>query len=273
VTESLLQVKNLHVEIDPLGSGEPAHILRGVSLDVRRGEMHGVVGETGSGKSMTARAIMALLPSGGRVSSGEITLEGRDLLRMSEKEMREVRGPVIGMIFQNPRSALYPLISVEAQMGNVVRAHRRLNKKETRERVRDYLRLAGITDADRVARAYPHELSGGMAQRVVIATALISEPTFVIADEPTTGLDVTIQRQILDEIAGLQQRLHLSVLMITHDLAIVAQYCDSVTVMHEGAVVERGLKRQVLVEPREPYTRRLIEASKLVNIRPEPAAA
>lgn len=272
LANALLEVNDLHLDIVHR-SGAPTQILHGVSLAVQRGEMHGLVGETGSGKSMTSRAIMGLLPRGARVTRGDIVLGDRDLLRLSEAEMRKVRGPVAGMIFQNPRSSLYPLISVERQMRNVIRAHRRLSKREAKDRVRDYLRLAGIADADRVARAYPHELSGGMAQRVVIASALISEPIFLIADEPTTGLDATVQRQILEEIADLQRRLHLSVLMITHDLAVVARYCDQVTVMYHGRVVEQGAKRRVLLEPSEPYTRQLIDASKLTNIRAEPSAA
>jgi ABC-type dipeptide/oligopeptide/nickel transport system ATPase component len=269
--EALLEIRDVEVEI--VNRKQVAHILRGISLTIEKGEMHGLVGETGSGKSMTARAVINLLPTGGLVNAGSIKLAGRELVGLDEDEMREIRGPQIGMIFQNPRTALHPLLSVESQMSNVISAHRSLSKSARKARIREYLALAGIPEADRVARAYPHELSGGMAQRVVIATVLISEPIFLIADEPTTGLDATVQRQILEEFAGLQARLHLSVMMITHDLAIVAQYCDSISVMHEGLIVEQGPKRQVLLEPEHPYTRRLIEASKLEDIGKEPAAA
>lgn len=249
------------------------HILRGISFTIATGEMHGLVGETGSGKSMTARAITGLLPFGGSVSAGRITVAGRNVVGLGDREMREIRGPVVGMIFQNPRTALHPLLSVEKQMANVIRAHRKLSHAECRELVREHLTMVGIPDANRVARAYPHELSGGMAQRVVIATVLVSRPSFLIADEPTTGLDATVQRQILEEIAGLQQRLNLSVLMITHDLAIVSQYCDRVAVMHEGLIVEQGSKREIMLAPQHAYTRRLIEASRLEGIRDEKGSA
>jgi ABC-type dipeptide/oligopeptide/nickel transport system ATPase component len=248
-------------------------ILKGISFSIGTGEMHGLVGETGSGKSMTARAITGLLPAGGSVTAGRIRIAGRDVVGLGERELREIRGPVVGMIFQNPRTALHPLLSVEKQMTNVIRAHRSLARRECRELVREHLAMVGIADPNRVARAYPHELSGGMAQRVVIATVLVSRPSFLIADEPTTGLDATVQRQILEEIAGLQQRLNLSVLMITHDLAIVSQYCDAVSVMHEGLIVEQGTKREIMLAPTHPYTQRLIQASRLEGIRDEQGTA
>jgi ABC-type dipeptide/oligopeptide/nickel transport system ATPase component len=262
--EPIIEIEGLEVEIH--NQKHVSHILRGVSLTIATGEMHGLVGETGSGKSMTARAMMRLLPNGGVITAGQIRLRGRDLLTLSEAEMHDVRGSMIGMIFQNPRTALHPLLSVQAQMRNVISAHQKLSKAAKHDRIREYLALAGIPDTERVARAYPHELSGGMAQRVVIATVLVSQPVMLIADEPTTGLDATIQYQILEELADLQRRLNLSVLMITHDLGIVAQYCDSVSVMNHGLIVENGLKRQVLLEPRDPYTRQLLEASKLTDI-------
>ena len=177
------------------------------------------------------------------------------------------------MIFQNPRTALHPLLSVEKQMTNAIRAHQKMTRKACRERVREMIAMVGIADPNRVARAYPHELSGGMAQRVVIATVLISEPSFLIADEPTTGLDATVQRQIREEIAGLQQRLNLSVLMITHNLAIVSQYCDGVSVMHEGLIVEQGTKREIMLSPQYSYTQRLIQASRPEGIRNDESTA
>lgn len=240
-------------------------ILHGVSLELRAGQMHGVVGETGSGKTMTARAITGLLPDGAEITAGAIRFGDRDLARLGEDEFRHIRGCQISMIFQNPRTALHPLLSVQDQMSNVLKAHFELGKRERFERITRALTLAGIPDAERVARAYPHELSGGLAQRVVIATALVCEPRVVIADEPTTGLDATVQRQILDQIAELQRELSLSVLMITHDLAIVAQYCDSVSVMNTGRVVEEGAMRSVLAAPSHEYTKRLLAASRLEN--------
>ena len=270
--DPMLEVEELVVDI---ADRHIVHnILRGISFSIRSGEMHGLVGETGSGKSMTARAITGLLPHGGSVTAGRIRIAGRDVVGLSESELREIRGPVVGMIFQNPRTALHPLLSVEKQMANVIRAHRRgVSGRECAELVQEHLSMVGIADPVRVARAYPHELSGGMAQRVVIATVLVSHPTFLIADEPTTGLDATVQRQILEEIASLQQRLNLSVLMITHDLSIVAQYCDNVSVMHEGLIVEQGSKREIMLAPGHAYTQRLIQASRLEGIREEQGSA
>ncbi|MGI9659007.1 MAG: ATP-binding cassette domain-containing protein [Gaiellaceae bacterium] len=266
----VLRVEDIHVTISSKRHSTP--ILRGVSVELTAGQMSGLVGETGSGKSMTAKAIMGLLPPGGAVVSGRVMLGERDLVGQSEEELRDVRGPVIGMVFQNPRTALYPLITVESQMGNVIAAHAELDKVARKARVREYLSLAGVPDPDRIARAYPHELSGGLAQRVVIATALVSDPSILIADEPTTGLDATIQRQILELIAELQDKLGLAVLMITHDLGIVAQYCDTVSVMNDGVIVEQGLKHDVLLNPEHEYTQQLIAASQLVDVRAEAAS-
>lgn len=238
-------------------------LLDGVSLELRSGQMHGVVGETGSGKTMTARAMTGLLPDSAKITAGSIRFGDLDLATLDDAGFQRIRGCEISMIFQNPRTALHPLLSIQDQMGNVLEAHFDFDKQARFERIIRYLTLAGIPDAERVARAYPHELSGGLAQRVVIATALVCEPNVVIADEPTTGLDATVQRQILDQIATLQRELSLSVLMITHDLAIVAQYCDTVSVMNTGRVVEEGTMREVLTTPKHPYTQQLLAASRL----------
>ena len=182
--------------------------------------------------------------------------------------MRRLRGSVIGMVFQDARRALYPLRRVRDQMGSVLELHAPDVPKSRRlERIHELLRQVGIHDPERVAAAYPHQLSGGMAQRVMIATVLIAEPKVVIADEPTTGLDATVQRQILELLSELQSRLGVAVLMITHDLTVVAQYCHSVSVMHQGCSVETGRVRDVLARPQHAYTRRLIEASKLTSVR------
>jgi ABC-type dipeptide/oligopeptide/nickel transport system ATPase component len=257
----VLAVSNLVVEAR--NSRGHSELLHGVSLRVGAGTMHGLVGETGSGKSITASAAMGLLPKGVSVTGGSISLGGRELLGLSSREMHELRGPAFGMIFQNPRTALHPMYSVGAQMARVVDAHLKLSRAERRDRVHHYLQLVGIPDPGRIAHSYPHELSGGLAQRAVIATALICDPTFLIADEPTTGLDATVQRQILELLARLQAELGLSVLMITHDLSIVAQYCTTVTVMRLGNVVEDGPVRQVLRAPEAEYTQNLLRASRL----------
>jgi ABC-type dipeptide/oligopeptide/nickel transport system ATPase component len=241
-------------------------ILHGVSLALLKGEMHGLVGETGSGKSMTARAVIGLLPRYGMVTGGRILVRGIDVTGYDDEQMRAIRGGVIGMVFQNPRAALYPLRRVSAQMAAVLDAHQRVPKAARLARIHDSLRLVGIRDAERVAAAYPHQLSGGMAQRVVIAMALIAEPEVLMADEPTTGLDATVQRQILELLASLQARLGLSVLMITHDLGIVAQYCHTISVMYQGSVVEDGTMRRVITSPEHEYTRRLVAASRLSDV-------
>jgi ABC-type dipeptide/oligopeptide/nickel transport system ATPase component len=238
-------------------------LLHGVSLSVEVGQMHGLVGETGSGKSITAAAIMGLLPKGVSITSGSIKLGNRELVGLGYRELHELRGPSFGMIFQNPRTALHPMYSVGKQMDRVLQAHMSLSRIERGDRVLEYLNMVGIPDARRIADAFPHELSGGLAQRAVIATSLLCNPTFLIADEPTTGLDATVQRQILELLARLQKQLNLSVLMITHDLSIVAQYCSTVSVMFGGNVVEEGTVRQVLRAPSAAYTRSLLNASRL----------
>lgn len=240
-----------------------AQLLHGVSVAVGAGTMHGLVGETGSGKSITAAAIMGLLPKGVSIVSGSIKLGDQELVGLGHKQLHALRGPALGMIFQNPRTALHPMYSVGDGMGRVLDAHRKMSRKDRQERIHHYLNLVGVPDASRIAQAYPHELSGGLAQRAVIVTSLLCDPTFLIADEPTTGLDATVQRQIMELLARLQAELHLSVLMITHDLSIVAQYCATVSVMHQGDVVEDGPVRQVLRSPAAPYTRNLLKASRL----------
>jgi ABC-type dipeptide/oligopeptide/nickel transport system ATPase component len=261
MTQPLLEITDLHVEVAT--ERGPAEILHGVSARVESGKMLGLVGETGSGKSMTALAAIGLLPRGATVTRGSAVFDGRDLTTLGARELRALRGADVSMVFQNPRTALYPMATVESQMSTVVRSHEALSRKALRDRIRNALTLVGIPDADRVAKAYPHHLSGGLAQRVVIATSLICEPRLLIADEPTTGLDVTVQIQILGLLEDLQQRLGLAVVMITHDLGIVAHACDTVSVMRDGRIVESGDKRSVLGSPQHEYTRLLIAASRL----------
>jgi ABC-type glutathione transport system ATPase component len=268
--DEILRVEDLHVAVGQSKSGTAGEILRGVSLSIETGSMTGLVGESGSGKSMTARAVMRQLPSNVTVTHGRVMLNQRDLLELPVDLMRTIRGAQIAMVFQNPKTALHPMLSVERQMGEVAKSHSDVGGSERGDLVREYLELCGIPDSARVARAYPHELSGGLAQRVVIAMALLPRPELLIADEPTTSLDATVQRQILELIRDLQQRLHLSVLMITHDLGIVAHFCDRAVVMSRGLVVEQGSRDQILTEPSADYTKRLVAASRLETLEEEP---
>jgi ABC-type dipeptide/oligopeptide/nickel transport system ATPase component len=265
LNDYILDVTGIRVGSSTVPDMDP--ILDGISLRVLSGTMHGLVGETGSGKSMTAKAVVGLLPRGIEIVDGSIVFNGLECVGMDEQTYSGLRGRDIGMIFQNPRTALYPLATVRAQISNILKAHLELSSEERTNRIYEILNQVGIEDPERVGRSYPHELSGGMAQRVVIAAAIVCGPKFVIADEPTTGLDLTIQRQILELISELQKSLGLSILMITHDLGIVAQYCDSVTVLKSGSVVEAGDVGAVLVEPNQEYTKQLIESSRLERMK------
>jgi oligopeptide/dipeptide ABC transporter ATP-binding protein len=231
-----------------------------VSFNVPRRGITGIVGESGCGKSATIRSILGLVPSPGRVVAGEAFLEGRDLLSMPPGELRKVRGSSIGFVAQNPFGALNPVLKIRKQFHKVIAAHRDVSKEESLEIAREQLRRVGIPGVDRVLDGHAHELSGGMAQRVVIGMALSLDPRLVIADEPTTALDVTIQRQILDLIRELVLSEDRSMLLVTHDLGVVAQYCDEVVVMYAGKVVETGPVRDVFATPAHPYTQALLES-------------
>ena len=254
----LLEVRDLTVR--STAKDTPAEILSGVSLSIRKGEVLGLVGESGSGKSMTAGAILGLLPRGVAVTSGHVFLGSTELTALSPGELRGVRGARIGMVFQDPNGALSPVHTIGQQLTDAIRAHRAVSRAQARERAADLLQLVGVPDARRRLDDYPHQFSGGMAQRVVIAGALACDPELLVADEPTTALDVTIQAQVLDLLADLRQRLGMSVLLITHDLGVVADMCDRVCVMYAGQVVEQGDVGQVLTQPRHPYTRAVLDA-------------
>lgn len=231
-----------------------------VSFSVPRRGITGIVGESGCGKSATIRSILGLVPSPGKVVAGQARLEGRDLLAMSPRELRDVRGSSIGFVAQNPFGALNPILRIRKQFHKVISSHRDVSQDESLEIAREQLRHVGIPGVDRVLDGYAHELSGGMAQRVVIGMALSLDPRLVIADEPTTALDVTIQRQILDLIRELVLSEDRSMLLVTHDLGVVAQYCDAVVVMYAGKVVETGPVRDVFAAPAHPYTLALLES-------------
>ncbi|RIX49759.1 MAG: ABC transporter ATP-binding protein [Rhodocyclales bacterium GT-UBC] len=253
------------LSIDQLSVALPAdadrpYALKQVSLHLNRNEILCVVGESGSGKSMTAGAIMGLLPDRVRAESGRIEFEGRNLLELNDAELRRIRGAKIGMIFQEPMTALNPLITIGDQIGEMFRTHSKLSRRETAERVQALLRDVHIPDPLAAARAYPHELSGGQRQRAMIAMALALEPAILIADEPTTALDVTTQAQILKLIRELQERKGTAVLFITHDFGVVAEIADRVAVMQHGVVVEQGEADTILNRPQHAYTRALISA-------------
>jgi peptide/nickel transport system ATP-binding protein len=239
----------------------PLRAVDGVSFDVPRACTVALVGESGCGKSVTALSILRLVASPpGRIESGAVELEGRDLLRLGEREVRQVRGNAVSMIFQEPMTSLNPVYTVGWQIAEPVRLHQRKSRREARARAVELLRLVGIPEPETNVDAYPHELSGGQRQRVMIAMALACEPKLLLADEPTTALDVTIQAQILELLHDLQERLAMSILLITHDLGVVAENAEHVVVMYAGKVVESGPVRDVFARSRHPYTRGLLES-------------
>jgi oligopeptide/dipeptide ABC transporter ATP-binding protein len=256
--QPLLEVKDLRTSFFT-DAGE-VRAVDGVSFAVEAGKLMGLVGESGSGKTASVLSVMRLLPESARVVGGAVLFEGRDLLKLSEPEMRAVRGAKIAMIFQEPMTSLNPVFTIGSQIGEAVRLHQHTARRETLERTIEALRLVGIADPERRVNDYPHQLSGGMRQRVMIAMALACEPKLLIADEPTTALDVTIQAQILDLIRELQVRLKLAVILVTHDLGIVAQYADDVTILYAARVMEQAPSAELFRNPLNPYTRGLLES-------------
>ena len=235
--------------------------VRNVSFDVAPGETLGIVGESGSGKSVTCYSMMGLIPMPpGRIESGSAMLDGTDLLHCPEKELRSIRGKRISMIFQDPMTSLNPYLTIGEQVAEPLVIHEGAGKKEARDRALEQLALVGIPDAEQRMDAYPHQFSGGMRQRVMIAMALITRPEILIADEPTTALDVTVQKQVLDLIRKLQQDMGTSVILITHDLGVVRQYADRINVMYAGRIVESAPARELLEHPRHAYTRALMQS-------------
>ncbi|GGF94937.1 ABC transporter ATP-binding protein [Paenibacillus aceti] len=239
-----------------------------VSLQVRKGETVCIVGESGCGKSITAMSVMGLIqgPSG-KVVSGKIDLEGTDLLKLNRNERRVIRGKEIGMIFQEPMSSLNPVLTIGQQIMEPLIEHLRMSKKEARKRAIELIEQVGISRAEQIANSYPHELSGGMLQRIMIAIAISCEPKLLIADEPTTALDVTIQAQILDILRNFREETGMSILLITHDLGVVAEMADYVIVMYSGKVVEEGEVTELFANPRHPYTQGLLKAKPILNQR------
>jgi peptide/nickel transport system permease protein len=260
VGQSLLSIRDLAVRFHTRAGTLPA--VRGIALDVCRGEVLGIVGETGSGKSVTAQAIMGLINLPGVIGAGHIFWKGRSLLGAGGASYaRKIRGKEIAIIFQDPMTSLNPLLTIGTQIGEVLNHHLRLSGAAAHTRTMELLSLVGIAAPDRRMRQYPHELSGGMCQRVMIAMALACEPALLIADEPTTALDVTIQAQILDLLASLQTRLGLAIILITHDLGVIARMCDRVAVMYGGRIVEEGTTAAIFERPLHPYTAGLLRST------------
>ena len=250
---ALLEIRDLVTQFETTAGTVQA--VDGISYTVEEGETVAVVGESGCGKSVSALSVLRLIPNPpGRIASGSIHFMGRDLLSLDEEEIREIRGRDIGMVFQEPMTSLNPVLSVGVQLTETILRHRDVTPAAARERGLELLRMVGISEPERRLRQYPHHLSGGMRQRVMIALALSCEPKLIIADEPTTALDVTIQAQILELMKDLTKRLGVALIVITHNLGVVARYADRVNVMYAGRIIESGSARQIYHHPRHPYT-------------------
>jgi oligopeptide/dipeptide ABC transporter ATP-binding protein len=251
---TLLSVNNLAVAFGPM------RVLEDVSFDIAEGDVLGIVGESGSGKSMTALAIMGLLPEGGRIAAGRIAFEGADITHLPERDLQRLRGARMAMIFQEPMASLNPVLTIGEQIAEVLRHHRGLARRAAHNEAIALLKLVEIAAAERRVDEYPHQLSGGMRQRAMIAIALACRPRLLIADEPTTALDATVQAGILDLLRGLRQELGMAVLLITHDLGVVSEICERVVVMYAGRIAETGHATALFERPAHPYTRALLAA-------------
>ena len=263
-TENLLEVKDLHVSFfTPAGE---VKAVNGISYNLKYDEVMGIVGESGSGKSVEAYSIIGLLQSPGKVVGGSITFEGEDMLAKSSKEMIDVRGNKIAMIFQNPMTCLNPVYTIGNQLVEALHAHdKSVSKEDAEKRAMEMLEQVGINNVEKRMKQYPHELSGGMRQRVMIAMCLICHPQLLIADEPTTALDVTIQAQILEVMKNIQKKNHMGIIFITHNLGVVAEICDKVSVMYAGKMVEQGPVDDIFYKPGHPYTMGLLRSMPRVD--------
>lgn len=258
MSEKLLEIKDEKLSFfTPAGE---VKALNGVSFSMNEGEVLGIVGESGSGKSVTTYSIMGLTAYPGKLIGGTIYFNGHQIEKMSEKEMRKIRGNEVSIIFQDPMTSLNPVYTIGNQITEVIRLHTGKGKKEAYDRAKELLELVGINEPTKRLKQYPHELSGGMRQRVMIAIALACEPKLLIADEPTTALDVTIQAQILELMQELRQKLGMSIIMITHDLGVVASMCERIAVMYAGHIVEYGTADEIFYEPKHEYTKGLINS-------------
>ncbi|AIM17837.1 ABC transporter ATP-binding protein [Neobacillus sp.] len=257
--EKILQVKDLHVSFTTYGGVVQA--VRGVSFDLHRGETLAIVGESGCGKSVTSQSIMRLIPEPpGKIKSGQILLKGIDLIQLKEPELRKIRGANISMIFQDPMTALNPTITIGEQIMEGILQHENISREQAKKAALEMLHLVGIPNPEIRLKQYPHQFSGGMRQRIVIAMALVCQPDVLIADEPTTALDVTIQAQILELFRDIQKKTGVSIILITHDLGVVAQVADRIAVMYAGRIVEIGTRREIFYQQQHPYTKGLLQS-------------
>lgn len=267
--ETILQVDGVCVDFETRRGN--VRVLNDINLNVRAGEAVGIVGESGCGKSMTALTIMRLVPApSGRISKGKILLEGQNLLELSEKQMRDIRGNKISMIFQEPMTALNPVFTIGKQIREIIELHQGATKEEANQKAIDMLKAVGIPAPERRIRQYPHELSGGMRQRVMIAMALSCQPLILIADEPSTALDVTVQAQIFDLLIDIQKKMGTAILLITHDMGVIAEFAQRVVVMYAGRKVEEGSVEKIIKSPRHPYTQGLIQCVPHLHADPGP---
>lgn len=262
-TTHLLSVKDLHTSFTT-DHGE-VQAVNGVSFNLDAGKVLGIVGESGSGKSVTAYSIMQILADNGRITSGEILYKGEDISRWGESKMQDFRGKCCSIIFQDPMTSLNPVFTIGSQIAEAVLLHTKSSKHEAMEKALEMLKLVGINEPEKRLKQYPYELSGGMRQRVMIAMALACNPKVIIADEPTTALDVTIQAQILDLLRNLKDRINSSIMLITHDLGVIAEMADYVVVMYAGRVVEKGTAQEIFANPAHPYTIGLMASKPIVG--------
>ena len=249
----LLKIKGLKIEFQ-LKNRKVLRAVDGIDLTINPGEIHGLVGESGCGKTVTSLSILRLITRPGYISAGEVLWDGKDLLKLKKDEMRRVRGKEIAMIFQNPQGALNPLYTIGDQMRAIIQLHRPMRKKEAEDEVIRLLQIVKIPDPEKRINDYPHQLSGGMCQRVLIAMALSCQPKLLIADEPTAALDVTIQAQILDLLLELREQFQMAILLISHDMGVVARMCDRISVMYLGRIIELAEATQLYNSPKHPYT-------------------
>ncbi|MFD1334622.1 ABC transporter ATP-binding protein [Oceanobacillus iheyensis] len=264
--DKILEVKDLHVTFTTYGGSVQA--VRGVNFHLNKGETLAIVGESGCGKSVTSNAIMRLIPNPpGEITKGNIYFKGQDLIQFREKKMRSIRGVDISMIFQDPMTALNPTLTIGTQLMEGLKEHKGISGKEAKAKAIEMMELVGIPSPEERLKQYPHQFSGGMRQRIVIAIALICDPDLLIADEPTTALDVTIQAQILELFEKIQEKMGVSIILITHDLGVVAKIADRIAVMYAGKIIETGTKREIFYQPQHPYTKGLLKSVPRLDIK------